>query len=93
MEDFMLPCLNKMAFGMECPGCGAQRAFVMVFQGKFVEAFHLYPAIYPILALLFFLLVNLFIKFKYEWQIKVGLIILNATIIIAVYLYKISFIF
>lgn len=93
MEEFMLPCLNKMLFGIDCPGCGAQRAFVMVFQGKFMAAFHMYPAIYTLLLLLVFLLFNLFVKFRYDWHIKAGLIIVNAVIIAVAYLYKFSFIF
>lgn len=92
MEDFMLPCLNKMLFGIECPGCGAQRALLMVFEGKFEAAFHTYPAIYSLLFLFLFLVFNLFIKFRYDWQIKAGLILLNAAIIIVAYLYKFSFI-
>ena len=91
MEEFMLPCVNKMIFGVECPGCGAQRALVMVFKGEFSAAFHMYPAIYTLLLLLLFLAVNLFVKFKSDWHIKAGLIIINATIIVVAYLYKFSF--
>lgn len=91
MEEFMLPCVNKMIFGVECPGCGAQRALVMVFKGEFSAAFHMYPAIYTLLLLLLFLAVNLFVKFKRDWHIKAGLIIINATIIVVAYLYKFSF--
>lgn len=78
---------------MECPGCGAQRAFVLVFQGKFAAAFYLYPAIYPILALLGFLIINLFVKFKYQWHVKTGLILLSAIVIVVAYVTKFSFIF
>ena len=92
MEEFMLPCLNKMLFGIECPGCGAQRALVMVCEGKFTAAFHMYPAIYTLLLLLLFLVFNLFRKSNYDWQIKKGLILLNAGIIVIAYLYKFSFI-
>lgn len=93
MEEFMLPCLNKQLFGFDCLGCGAQRAFVMVFQGELYAAFKMYPAIYTILLLLVFLIFNLFVKFRGDWYVKVGLIILNAVIIITTYFYKVSFIF
>lgn len=92
MEEFMLPCLNKTLFGVDCPGCGAQRALLMVFEGEFTAAFHMYPAIYTVLLLLLFLVFNLFKKFKYDWHIKAGLIVLNAGIIVTAYLYKFSFI-
>ncbi|MEG9326924.1 Protein of unknown function [Salinimicrobium catena] len=93
MEEFLLPCLNKQLFGFDCLGCGAQRALVLVFQGDFFSAFKMYPAIYTILLLLAFLVVNLFIKFKKDWYVKAGLIILNAIIIVGAYAYKVSFLF
>jgi len=91
MEEFMLPCLNKELFGIDCLGCGAQRALVLVYQGKFMEAFKMFPAIYTILLLLLFLLTNLFLKFKGDWYVKIGLILLNGLIIIVAYIYKMSY--
>ena len=91
MEEFMLPCLNKQLFGFDCLGCGAQRAFVLVFQGEFRAALKMYPAIYTILILLLFLITNLFFKFRGDWYVKAGLIVLNAVIIIGAYFYKLSF--
>ncbi len=46
MEEFMLPCLNKELFGVDCIGCGIQRATVLLFRGEFIAAFKMYPAIY-----------------------------------------------
>lgn len=93
MEEFMLPCLNKELFGLACPGCGAQRALVMVLQGEFLAALKMYPAIYSIFILLGFLLFNLFVKFRNDWTFKAILFGLNAVIIIAAYFYKMKFIF
>lgn len=90
MEEFMLPCLNKQLFGLDCLGCGAQRALILVFHGEFNQALKMYPAIYSLLFLLSFLVSNLFIKFKYDRFLKLGLIILNALIIITSYFFKIS---
>ncbi len=87
----MLPCLNKQIFGFDCLGCGAQRAFVMVLQGEFAAAFKMFPAIYTIYLLLIFLAINLFFKFKGDWLVKIGLIVLNAIIIIVAYFYKMQF--
>lgn len=88
MEEFMLPCLNKQLFGFDCLGCGAQRAFLLVFRGEFLSAFKMYPAVYTLLVLLVFLIVNLFKKFRGDWYVKSGLILLNALIIIVAYFYK-----
>ncbi len=50
----MLPCISKTLFGVECLGCGAQRAIVLLCQGRLWEAFCMYPAIYPLLVLAVF---------------------------------------
>ncbi|MEZ4802764.1 MAG: DUF2752 domain-containing protein [Gelidibacter sp.] len=87
-EDYMLPCLNKKLFGVECLGCGIQRATVLMFQGEFTAAFFMYPAIYSLFLLAIFLIFNLFVKFKYDHTIKMVLIVLNVTIIIVSYFIK-----
>lgn len=51
-EKFMLPCLFKTLFGFECLGCGFQRAFFLLFQGEFLAAFKMYPAVYSTLLFL-----------------------------------------
>ncbi len=61
----MLPCLSKSLFGFECMGCGFQRAFFLFFKGHFVDAFLMYPAIYPLLALAGILMISRFYKFKF----------------------------
>lgn len=93
LEEYMLPCLNKTLFGVECTGCGAQRAAVLLFQGNFKDAFFMYPAIYSLLILLFFLVFNLFYKFKFDYNIKISLIILNAVIMGGAYIFKMIHIF
>ncbi len=52
LEDYMIPCANKKIFGMECLGCGAQRATAFLFKGEFVLAFKMYPAIFTLLSCL-----------------------------------------
>jgi len=36
MEEYMLPCMHKKIFGIDCFSCGTQRAFMLIFQGDFV---------------------------------------------------------
>ncbi len=57
VEDYMFSCPTKKYLGFDCLGCGTQRALALISQGKFVEAFHMFPAIY--FMLLFFLSVFL----------------------------------
>ncbi|PKP26012.1 MAG: hypothetical protein CVU03_05735 [Bacteroidetes bacterium HGW-Bacteroidetes-2] len=93
MEEYLLPCLNKQLFGIECLGCGIQRATVLFFKGEFVAAFKMYPAIYPLIVLLLFLLLNLFVKFKNDFKIKVVLIVISLFTIVISYLHKMQILF
>lgn len=92
IEDFMLSCPSKKFLGVECFGCGAQRAIVMVFEGRFAEAFHMFPAVYTLL--LFFVTVGLnFIDKKRSYShILIFLAILNSIIMVFAYFYKHLFI-
>ena len=48
LEEYMLPCLNKKLFGVDCLGCGIQRALSLLIHGEFIAAFKMYPAIYTL---------------------------------------------
>lgn len=88
IEDFMLPCLNKKFFGVECLGCGMQRSIALVFQGKFEEAFFMYPAIYSLIILSGVITLTLFKNFKHSTKIITILAILNGVIIITNFIFK-----
>jgi uncharacterized membrane protein len=84
----MLPCLSKTLFGVECLGCGMQRALVLVFQGEFGKAFQMYPAIYTTLL---FLVVVCFHFLNKNRDYRNPLIvtgIINGVFMIAGYYYK-----
>ncbi len=82
-EDFMLPCLSKRLFDLECFGCGLQRSIYLLFQGELVAAFKMYPAIYPLIVLSFFMGVNMFFNFKHSTKIiNILAIVVIATIVL-----------
>ncbi len=82
-EDFMLPCLSKRLFDLECFGCGLQRSIYLLFQGELVAAFKMYPAIYPLIFLSFFMGANMFFKFKHSTKIiNILAIVVIATIVL-----------
>ena len=93
LEDYMLTCTTKKIFGIECLGCGIQRATALLLKGEFIAAFKMYPAIYSLLLLAAFVIFNLFVKLKYDFKIRVALLLLNAAIIIISYLYKMRWLF
>ncbi|ALM07542.1 hypothetical protein SB49_06800 [Sediminicola sp. YIK13] len=88
LDDFMLPCLNKKLLGIECPGCGLQRAIALIFKGEFREAFLMYPAIYPLIPLLGFLLVNNFYPVKHANKIIIALTATTISLIITNFIFK-----
>lgn len=93
MEDYMLPCMFKKFFGVDCIGCGLQRSLILVFKGRFSDAFYMFPAVYT--SLLFFAFVGLFfIDKKHNYtNFVIGSAILNACIMIIAYVYKMRFLY
>jgi hypothetical protein len=90
IEKYMIPCLNKKLFGVECLGCGTQRALLLILKGHFTEAFFQFPAIYT--TILFFGLVALHFldKSRNYHKAIVTLAIVNAIIMIVSYIYKMT---
>ncbi|MFL1012112.1 DUF2752 domain-containing protein [Flavisericum labens] len=88
MEKYMLPCLNKKLFGIECLGCGLQRAVALVFQGEFMAAFKMYPAVYSLIIFVFCIGVNIFFKFNHSNKVIGGLAIISVTTIVVSYIVK-----
>ncbi|GAA4270001.1 DUF2752 domain-containing protein [Hyunsoonleella aestuarii] len=88
LEDYMLPCLNKKLFGVECMGCGIQRSVALVFRGEFIEAFYMYPAIYTLILFFCIIIINAIRKFKFANKIIIILAIVNTVIIISSFILK-----
>ena len=87
-EEYMLPCLNKKLFGVECMGCGLQRSVVLVSKGDFADAFYMYPAVYTLILLFLVIGINTFKKFKYANKIILILAITNGVIILTNFILK-----
>lgn len=90
IEKYMIPCVNKKLFGVDCLGCGTQRALLLLLRGEFNAAFHMFPAIFT--TILFFGVLGLhFIdKSRNYHKIIVSLAIINAVIMIVSYIYKMT---
>lgn len=84
LEDHLLACPYKSLLGVDCPGCGFQRAFVELLKGNFMDSLFLYPALLPILFLLVYVILHLKFKFKngaavvkYTFIICAGIVTIN----------------
>lgn len=88
MEEYMLPCMSKKLFGVECLGCGTQRALILLLKGEFVEAFKMYPPIYTLIILFLLLFLHIVDKSRNYTRIVISLAIINLIIMILSYAYK-----
>lgn len=64
LENNLLSCFYVKHFGVECPGCGFQRAFILLLKGQLLESLQMYPALLPILCMFAYLPLHLIVKFK-----------------------------
>ncbi|MDN3673920.1 DUF2752 domain-containing protein [Flavobacterium branchiarum] len=88
LEKYMLPCLSKTLFGIECLGCGFQRALFLLFQGDFKGAFEMYPALYTSLIFLGIVALYFFDKSRNYKNPLWFFGILNSAIMVLGYAYK-----
>ncbi len=91
MEEYMLPCLSKKLFGIDCFGCGIQRAVVLLFKGEFEAAFYMYPAIYTMLLFFLFIGINFIDKSRNYHKIIMTLGVITAIMMVTSYFYKLLY--
>jgi hypothetical protein len=90
LENNMLTCPYNKYFGVDCFGCGMQRSVLELLKGNFVESFHFYPALIPMLIMFLLLILHLIFKFKngatwlkYNFIFVVSIVVVN-------FIYKLS---
>ncbi|MFV8354667.1 DUF2752 domain-containing protein [Flavobacterium sp. XS1P32] len=88
LDKYMLPCLSKTLFGIECLGCGFQRSFLLLIQGDFEGAFKMYPAIFTTLFFLGILALNWIDSNRNYKKLIIGSALLNSVIMIVGYYFK-----
>jgi len=64
LEAHQVPCMYKKFLGVPCPGCGMQSSLIELLKGNFVESMTLFPALIPMLFMIFFLIAHLMFKFR-----------------------------
>jgi hypothetical protein len=88
LENYMLPCWSKTLFGVECLGCGLQRAFLLLLKGDFVGAFQMYPAIYLTLAFFGLIGLNFVDKSRNYQKSIIAMAVVTGFFILGGYIYK-----
>jgi hypothetical protein len=90
LEAHMLACSMKATFGIECPGCGMQRAFIALLRGDFMDSLHYNAALVPFLLTISALFGQLWAKHPKGGYVVMWLFILTSTITTVQFLYKVS---
>ena len=88
LEHHLLPCPTKYFFGIDCPGCGMQRAIIALLKGNFMESLQLYPPLIPLIILLIVLIVNLCVNSKNWLKILKIIFIFDVLLILLNYILK-----
>ena len=88
LESNLQSCFYKKYLGVECPGCGMQRAFIELLKGNLWESFLLFPALIPTIVLVIYLFLHISFKFKNGANILKFLFIINTSIVVLSYIYK-----
>jgi len=88
MEEYMLPCFSKKLLGIECFGCGTQRALLLVLNGEFEAAFKMFPAIYTLLVFFGFVALHFLDKSRNYHKPIIYLGVTNGIIMVVSYFVK-----
>ncbi|KAF2331705.1 DUF2752 domain-containing protein [Flavobacterium ginsenosidimutans] len=88
LEKYMIPCMFKTIFGFDCLGCGFQRSLFLLFQGEFLAAFKMYPAIYSCLLLFIFIAFHFLDKSRNYKKLVWRMAIINLFFMIGGYYFK-----
>ena len=93
MEEYMMPCMNKSIFGIDCMGCGMQRSILLLLNGDFIEAFKMFPAIYSTILFLVIVILHFVDKSRNYLKLIVASAIFNSLILLIAYAYKMRFLY
>ena len=88
LEGHAMPCVYKKYFGMDCPGCGMQRAIIELLRGNVIQSLYDYPACIPLMLMVLFLGLHILFHYRNGARIVQWMFILNACIIFFNYIYK-----
>ncbi len=88
LEAHMQPCIYKQWIGIECPGCGFQRALIALLKGDIWESIQLFPGLIPILFLFVFLILHLLFHLKNGAVVLKYIFIVDIAIIIIDYIIR-----
>ena len=88
LEHHLLTCFFKTCFGIDCFGCGTQRAFIALLKGDLMQSLQYHAALIPFLVTLFILIIQLIYKFDNGGKWVMWCFIITCAITIIQYIFK-----
>ena len=90
LQNHLLPCPFKYITGIDCPGCGFQRAVIALIQGNLHKSFLLYPPAIPLLLFFAYGIADKFFRLDNSKNtVKKTFFIITGTIVLVSYGIKI----
>jgi hypothetical protein len=86
----MVSCHVKLLTGIECPGCGMQRAFIELLRGHFSQSFLLNPGAMAFIVTFVYCMFHITVKFNNGARNVVILFILTVSLMIVNFVVKLS---
>jgi hypothetical protein len=87
LEQHLFSCSFKSFLGIECPGCGTQRAFIALLKGDLFLSLRLNASLIPFLLTVFYTILHLRFQFKegartivYSFSFTVAVMVVNFVI-------------
>ena len=88
LKDHMISCPLKSATGIDCPGCGLQRAVIKLLEGDLEGSIQMHPAAIPMLFMIIFLMIHLKVDFKHGARILTVVFVFSTIITFVNYIRK-----
>lgn len=64
LQKHLFTCSFKSTFGIDCPGCGSQRALISLLKGNITESLSYHAALIPFIITIILLIVQLIKKYE-----------------------------
>ena len=93
LENHLFTCLFKANLGIECPGCGTQRALIALLKGNLTESIQCHAALIPFLLTLIALIIQLIVKHEKGGKVVMWLFIATTGITFIQYIIRQAILF
>lgn len=88
LEQHLMSCPVKSQFGIDCPGCGSQRALIALLRGDIVQSLHYHIALIPFILTLIALVAQLILNKPTGAKWVMWLFIITSSLTFIQYIYK-----